>query len=61
MQKLLNSSRKLDGKIRKAEADRAHMAEQWKEFQEQLRLSFIARRQKYSTNTQKVELVVSTW
>ena len=55
MQKLLNTSRKLDGKIRKARQDKETMTKQWQEFQEQLRTSFISQRQKYNADFQKGE------
>ena len=53
MQKLLNTSRKLDGKIRKARQDKETMTKQWQDFQEKLRASFISQRQQYNADFQK--------
>ena len=55
MQKLLNTSRKLDGKIRKAHQDKETMTKQWQEFQEKLRASFISQRQQYNADIRKAE------
>ena len=52
MQRLLNASRKLDAKVRKPQAERQQMNSQWKQFQDQLKASFVAQRQQYAADVQ---------
>ena len=56
MQKLLNASRKLDGRLRKAKVDKDTMSAQWQAFQEELRASFIEQRQKFLQDSRKAEV-----
>ena len=55
MQKLLNTNRRLDGKIRRAFTDAETCEEQWREFQDQLRASFVEQRRKFQADSQKAQ------
>ena len=55
MQKMLNTSRKLDGRIRTCLSETEKREEQWQEFQSQLRASFVEQRQLYLTDKKKAE------
>ena len=55
MQKALNSSRKLDAKIRKLAEEKALRQAQWQEYQQQMKTKFVAQHQAFQTDMEKLE------